>query len=159
MYDDLARTQHLPPLEWFVVHAVIPSVLLTFALQNHSTVQRAPQRPAYTEFVWLPVIDGPWMGGPVSDRFPSLIWMPRAVYPTAMVRVGIEGYVRLKALVDTRGRVVRSSVLVLHATDSRFVEPARAALADAVFRPESAGGPRMEYWVTMTIEFRARFRG
>ena len=29
MYDDLARTQNPPPLEWFVVHAVIPSLVLT----------------------------------------------------------------------------------------------------------------------------------
>src|SRR6266511_5887557 len=94
--DLLARTQNLPPLEWFVVHAVIPSVLLTFALQNHATVQAAPQLPAYAGFVLLPVIEEPWVGGPVPDRFPLLISMPRAEYPGAMTREGLEGYVRLK---------------------------------------------------------------
>jgi len=33
MYDDLARTQQPPPLEWFVVRAVIPSVALTLVLR------------------------------------------------------------------------------------------------------------------------------
>src|SRR2546426_656795 len=33
MYDDLARTQNPPPLEWFVVHAVIPSLALTLFMQ------------------------------------------------------------------------------------------------------------------------------
>ncbi len=158
MYDDLARTQNLPPLEWFVVHAVIPSVLLTFALQNHATVQAAPQLPAYAGFVLLPVIEEPWVGGPVPDRFPLLISMPRAEYPGAMTREGLEGYVRLKALVDTRGLVVRSSIVILHATDSRFVEPARTALADVVFHPVWAEGSRIGYWVTMTIAFRPTFQ-
>ncbi|HEY3219513.1 MAG TPA: energy transducer TonB [Gemmatimonadales bacterium] len=32
MYDDLARTQNPPPLEWFVVHAIIPSLVLTLIM-------------------------------------------------------------------------------------------------------------------------------
>ena len=159
MYDDLARTQNPAPLEWFVVHAVIPSILVTLALQMHSTVQGAPQLPAYGEFVWLPVIEAPWVGGPVPDRFPLLVSMPRVVYPAAMVRGGIEGYVRLKALVDARGRVSRSSIGTLHATDSRFVEPARKALIQAVFRPARSAGVRIGYWMTMTIAFRPPLRG
>lgn len=33
MHDDLARSQRASPLEWFVANMVIPSVLVTFALQ------------------------------------------------------------------------------------------------------------------------------
>ena len=135
MYDDLARSQNPAPLEWFVVHAVIPSILVTLALHVHPTIQSAPQLPAYAEFVWLPVIEEPSVPG------------------------GIEGYVRLKALVDSRGRVSRSSIVTLHATDSRFVLPAQKALIQAVFLPAGAAGVRIGYWVTITIAFRAPFGG
>ncbi len=50
MYDDLARTQNLPPLEWFVVHAVIPSLIVTLVLQVGVTrgAQPATHAPNYT---------------------------------------------------------------------------------------------------------------
>src|SRR6266550_2347666 len=158
MYDDLARTQNPAPLEWLVVHALIPSILVTLALQAHPTVPGAPQLAAYPEYVML-VVEEPWVGGPVPDRFPLLISMPRAEYPAALVRGGIEGYVRLRALVDARGRVSRSSIVTLHATDSRFVVPAQKALSQAVFRPAQSAGARIGCWVTMTIVFRPPFRG
>jgi len=41
MYDDLARTQNPTPLEWFVVHAVIPSVLVTAAFHWNSPIATA----------------------------------------------------------------------------------------------------------------------
>ena len=47
MYDDLARTQNLPPLERFVVHALIPTVLVTAALHWSPAVPAAPQEPTY----------------------------------------------------------------------------------------------------------------
>ncbi len=159
MYDDLARTQNPAPLEWLVVHALIPSILVTLALQAHPTVPGAPRLAAYPEYVMLVVEEPPLVGGPVPDRFPLLISMPRAEYPAAMVREGIEGYVRLRALVDGRGRVSRSSIVTLHATDSRFVVPAQKALSRAVFRPAQSAGARIGYWVTMTIAFRPPFRG
>ena len=144
MYDDLARTQNSPPLEWLVVHAVIPTVLVTFVLQAPHPVPTAwPLRTAW-EYNML-VIEEPRIGRPA--------WMPHAVYPTGLVPERIEGYVRLKALVDTRGLVMRSSISILHATDARFVEPARTALAAARFRPTWFGGERIGYVVTMTIVF------
>src|SRR6266550_4416568 len=36
MYDDLARAQNPTPLEWFVVHAVIPSLALTLLMHMPS---------------------------------------------------------------------------------------------------------------------------
>src|SRR6266550_6411074 len=36
MYDDLARAQNPTPLEWFVVHAVIPSLALTLLMHTPS---------------------------------------------------------------------------------------------------------------------------
>ena len=153
MYDDLARSQQPSPLEWFVVNALIPTVLVSFALQNIGA-SSAPAEPAgYPEFVILPVIEEPWVAWAVPDAFPLLVRIPHARYPADMARSGVRGYVRLKALVTIYGRVSRSSVLILHATDWRFIPAARTAIAGAVFRPATLDDARIAYWVTMTIAF------
>ena len=150
MYDDLARTQTPTPLERFVVHAVIPSVLLTAALHwQPAGGAAAPTRPV--------AIDGFFIvcGFPppaIPDVFPTLVRMPPPVYPDAMRRSGIEGRVVLRALVSTRGRVYPSSILVLRTTDVQFVAPARQALRDALFRPARLGGARIEAWITIGID-------
>ena len=157
MYDDLARTQNLPPLERFVVHAVIPSVLLTAALHWSPAVPVALDEPAYVMI--CPGIDpliepwAPWPG-PIPDVFPTLVTMPEPAYPDAMRRAGIEGRVVLKALVNTRGRVVPSSILVLRSTDPEFSTPAVLALSAARFRPARLAGARIEAWVTIAVDFK-----
>ena len=150
MYDDLARTQNPTPLEWFVVHAVIPSVLVTAALHWSPDVLATPIEPTYT--IVCPLTESV-PGGPVLDVFPVLIRMPRAAYPEAMRRAGIQGRVVLRALVSTDGRVYRSSILVLRATHVQFVVPAREALSAALFRPGWFGGRRMDAWITIAIDF------
>jgi TonB family protein len=86
------------------------------------------------------------------DVFPTLVRMPRPVYPDAMRRTGLEGRVVLKALVNRRGRVYPSSILVLRTTDVQFVAAARQALIAAVFRPARLGGARLEAWITIGID-------
>ena len=152
MYDDLARTQNPTRLEWFVVHAVIPSVLLTAALHWTPAAQAARQ-PAPTGVCLCslsPIVEP--AAGPLPDVFPTLVRMPRAKYPAALRRVGIEGRVVFKALVNTRGHVYPSSILVLRTTDVAFVAPARQALRDALFRPARLGGARIEAWITIGID-------
>jgi len=150
MYDDLARTQNPTLLEWFVVHAVIPSVLVTAALHWSPDVLATPIEPTYT--IVCPLTERV-PGGPVLDVFPVLIRMPRAAYPEAMRRSGVQGRVVLRALVSTLGRVYPSSILVLRATHVQFVVPAREALSAALFRPGWFGGRRMDAWITIAIDF------
>ena len=150
MYDDLARTENPTPLEWFVVHAVIPSVLVTAALHWSPDVLATPIEPTYT--IACPLTESV-PGGPVLDVFPVLIRMPRAAYPEAMRRAGVQGRVVLRALVSTDGRVYPSSILVLRATHVQFVVPAREALSAALFRPGWFGGQRMDAWITIAIDF------
>jgi hypothetical protein len=90
--------------------------------------------------------------GLIPDSFPTLVRMPRPVYPGVMWRSGIEGRVVFKALVNTRGRVYPSSILVLRTTDVEFVAPARQALRDALFRPARLEGARIEAWITIGID-------
>ena len=150
MYDDLARTQNPTPLEWFVVHAVIPSVLVTAALHWSPEILATPIEPTYT--IVCPRTER-IPGGPVLDVFPVLIRMPRATDPEAMRRSGVQGRVVLRALVSTHGRVYPSSILVLRATHVQFVVPAREALSAALFRPGWFGGQRMDAWITIAIDF------
>jgi TonB family protein len=156
MYDDLARTQNPTPLEWFVVHAVIPSVLVTAALHWSPAVPAPLKTPTYVlvcqRQMFEPVIE-PFVGGPIPDVFPVLVRMPRARYPEALLRARIEGRVVLRALVNTSGRVDSSSILVLRATHVEFIVPARRALKAALFHPGWFGGQRLNAWITIAIDF------
>src|SRR3954465_6046611 len=106
MYDDLARTQNPTPLEWFVLPAVIPSVLVTTAL-HWSPAVPAPLEESTYVLVCQPIepIIEPFIGGAIPDVFPVLVRMPQAQHPAALRRAGIAGRVVLKALVNMRGRV------------------------------------------------------
>ncbi|HXG97458.1 MAG TPA: TonB family protein [Gemmatimonadales bacterium] len=150
MYDDLARTQNPAPLEWLVVHAVIPSVLVTAALHWQPAVGAAAPTPpvAIDGFVMVCGYSPPL----IPDLFPTLVRMPRPTYPESMRRSGIEGRVVVKAVVNTRGRVYPSSILVLRTTHVQFVAPARQALAAAVFHPARLGRARVEAWITIGID-------
>src|SRR5258705_10609207 len=154
MYDDLARTQNPTAVEWFVVHAVIPSVLVTAALHWSPAVPAPLEKPTYVLVCQTiePVIE-PLVGGPIPDVFPVLLRMPRARYPAALLRAQIEGRVVLRALVNTSGRVDSSSILVMRATRVEFVVPARQALQAALFRPGWFAGQRLDAWITIAIDF------
>jgi len=149
MYEDLARSQNPTRLEWFVIHALIPSVLVTAAL-HWSAEAPATRHERIDWTICCPVIEP----GPIVDVFPTLIRMPRPAYPEWMRRSEIEGRVVLRALVSTRGRVYPSSILVLQATHVQFVVPAREALIAALFRPGWFGGQRIDAWVTIGMDFK-----
>jgi len=155
MYDDLARTQRPSPLEWFVVNAVIPTLVVTLALQVTSPRRASPPTNPADDNVrgWLFTVCGMPPLGRIPDVFPTLVRMPRPVYPDAMRRAGIEGRVVLRALVNTSGRVDSSSILVMRATRVEFVVPARQALQAALFRPGWFGGQRLDAWITIAIDF------
>src|SRR5712691_10411105 len=73
MYDDLARTQNLPPLERFVVHAVIPSLVVTLALQLAASRRMAPLRILATplrQVEYVLFADQPVEGRSVPEQFP-----------------------------------------------------------------------------------------
>ena len=151
MYDDLARTQNPTAVEWFVLHAVIPSVIVTAAFHWKPPLATALSTATSVErFVTVCVITPPPL---IPDVFPTLVRMPRPVYPEAMRRAGIEGRVVVRALVNTRGRVDSSSILVMRATHVAFAVPARQALKAALFRPGWFGGQRLDAWITIAIDF------
>ena len=161
MYDELARAQKPGYLERFVVNALIPSVVLTFALHEPAAAH-ASRLPPLAPFSVAPfvLITPICICEPIlmdlPDIFPVLVSMPHVVYPPGMRRSGVEGRVRLKALVNAAGRVESTSVLVLRTTDSRFIAPARQALLAARFRPAWADGKQIPAWITVFIDFTLR---
>jgi TonB family protein len=144
MYDDLARTQRPSALEWFVLNAVIPSVILTLALQPGSSELLPETFPRAEEVE-------EYRGSSISDAFPLLIRMPRPVYPELMRRHHVDGRVVLRALVNPEGRVEPASITAPRATDGAFVAPAARALELALFIPARFGGHAGAAWVTITI--------
>ena len=123
---------------------MIPSVLLTLVLQAWGATPAA-RTPAVMEEV------GP--RDPRPDPFPILLRMPRPVYPVIMLRAGIDGRVVVQALVNAEGRVEAASILVRQATHVEFIQPARQALAAALFRPGRFGGKAGAAWIVIAIDF------
>lgn len=152
MYEDLARSQRQSPIEWVVLNVMVPSVALTFFMQLQSAGCEfaAPSAGRLREEITYEVI--PVVTPPAPAASPVLVSLRRPDYPPAMRRAGAEGRVVLRAVVDTRGRVRRSSIEVLQTTDSQFDAPSRQAVGSAVFWPARAG-QAIEAWVTMAIEF------
>src|SRR5881394_3783692 len=102
MYDHVVRAQRPSALEWLVVNALIPTVLMTFVLHAVRITRVAPLShvDCYTGFLFPP--DGFKPGGPVPDVFPVLIHMPEPAYPKSLRRAGIQDRVILRAVVNTR---------------------------------------------------------
>ena len=152
MYDDLARTQQPTPFEWFVVNAVIPSVVLSLALWSPPAPAAQPTVISDHGFMVMPC---EWSGcvGPIADTFPTLIRMPQPVYPTRLRRAGVEDHVVLRALVNTNGRVDSASILIVHATSTPLAMSARQALMSALYRPGRFGGRPIAAWISIAIDF------
>ncbi len=153
MYDDLARAQRPSALEWLVVHALIPSVLVTFALHwpHFRKERRSPEVTTAAGFLVPP--EGLQPGDPVPDAFPVLLRMPDPDYPKLLRRSRIEDRVLLRALVTPDGRVDSVSIIAVQAIYPAFVASARQALSRARFRPARFGGRPGAAWITILIDF------
>jgi TonB family protein len=239
MYDDLARTQRPSLLEWLVVNALIPSVLVSSAripsgdtvkavssavsITAHVAVgiaalvgttrtgQSDPIRPLEKTIFFQPVapidhhrltIPGPiilpapdtrsvavpltlttagivpktgapatWLPsaggeGVTSDEGnawsvlpeaqPEVLTGPLPAYPELLRQTGLQGRVVLEAVVDTTGRIVPQSILLVSATNPGFVAPARQALAATLFRPAMTGGKPVRMRVRIPYDFTSR---
>ncbi|PYP15426.1 MAG: hypothetical protein DMD54_12120 [Gemmatimonadetes bacterium] len=158
MYDDLERSQRPSHLEWLVVNVVIPSVLVTFALHarpDHAgLVVSATQGPICVFGVIG--VDHPLshaLNAPIPDFYPQVVSMARPAYPPGFRRAGIEGRVFLRALVETSGRVRGSSIDVVQSPRVEFNDPARRALAAALFKPARLAGQPIAAWITIAVNF------
>lgn len=92
----------------------------------------------------------------LSEQPADILTGPIPVYPELLRQAGVQGRVVLEAVVDTTGRVLAPSILVVSATNPGFVAPARQALLTTLFRPAMVGGRPVPMRVRIPYEFTIR---
>jgi len=92
----------------------------------------------------------------VSDAQPEVLTGPLPVYPELLRQAGVQGEVLLEAVVDTTGRVLAPSIVVIAATHPGFVAAARQALLTTLFRPAMVGGRAVPTRVRLPYAFAIR---
>jgi len=88
------------------------------------------------------------------DRTPRVIKQGRLEYPFELKRNRIEGMVRLKVIIDERGRVRVSEVL--DASHREFVKAAVQAAEDSVFESPTRNGEKVKAYYILPIRFSLR---
>jgi TonB family protein len=159
MYEDLARSQRPSPLEWLVVNMILPTVLVTFAMQVQSSPPARPRVRHNPVICVLPVLgldERLARFGPIPDFFPKLLSMPRPEYRPFLGTFVHQPRVFLRALVEPDGSVSPSSIVIVQSPDPEFNEPARRALMAAVFQPARLDGNRLAAWITIAVTFNVR---
>lgn len=79
-------------------------------------------------------------------------YAPKPDYPSSARRAGIEGQVRLRALVDENGRVKLVEIVQGSGNDALDAS-ARKTLKKWRFSPAEVNGKRLEKWCILTIKF------
>ena len=92
----------------------------------------------------------------LSEQPADILTGPIPVYPELLRQAGVQGRVVLEAVVDTTGRVLAPSILVVSATNPGFVASARQALLTTLFRPALVGGRPVRMRVRIPYEFTIR---
>jgi TonB family protein len=86
-----------------------------------------------------------------------LIWHPEPRYPPIAERMGLEGRVLLRFVIDTTGRVDKSSIEVLETTEEQFTSPARESVARAKFQPARLSGNPVRQLAEESVRFVVRY--
>jgi periplasmic protein TonB len=86
-----------------------------------------------------------------------LISQPEPRYPSMAERIGLEGRVLLRFVIDTTGRVDKSSIEVLETTEDQFTRPAVDAVSRARFRPAVLSGNAVRQLAEESIRFVIRY--
>ena len=86
-----------------------------------------------------------------------LISQPEPRYPPIAEKIGLEGRVLIRFVIDTTGRVDKASIEVLETTEEQFTPPARDAVARARFRPALLSGTPVPQLAEESIRFVIRY--
>ena len=97
-------------------------------------------------------ISGQGPVGQVASR-PEPVRAPRPLYPGSARRRGVEGWVRVRFLVDEQGRVRDLSVVQANPS-GLFDRAVLQTLPNWRFRPGTISGRPVSTWVETTIEFK-----
>lgn len=86
------------------------------------------------------------------DQLPMTVFRMKPLYPFRAKRLGIEGSVSVKFLVDAAGRVSRVTILESN-PPGIFDESVLKALPSWKFTPGELGGNAVNTWVSTVIQF------
>lgn len=86
------------------------------------------------------------------DAVPSVVGQPRPVYPYRARRRNIEGWVKIRFLVDHGGRVHDLTILAA-SPKGVFDDAVKDAVPRWRFRPGKKAGRAVDVWVETTIQF------
>jgi TonB family protein len=78
---------------------------------------------------------------------------PAPQYPAALASVGLEGRVSLEFVIDTSGKVERTSIKVLESTHPAFEAAARSAIAGSLFRPARVSAVAVRQLSRQSVRF------
>jgi periplasmic protein TonB len=97
--------------------------------------------------------------GPMDERFvdrPIFAFpgTPGPRYPDGLRRIGVEGRVVVRFIVDTAGRVERNSIQKVSADHDAFFDAVVRSLTDARFQPAESNGRRVRQLAERSYEFR-----
>jgi len=112
--------------------------------------------PIYSGAVTTPGAGHGVPGVPLTEEHAEVVSGPLPVYPELLRQAGLQGSVVLEAVVDTTGRVMVPSILVVSTTNPGFVAAARRALLATLFRPATVGGQSVQMRVRIPYEFAIR---
>lgn len=88
------------------------------------------------------------------DRTPRVVRRGRIEYPFELKRERIEGFVKLKVIIDERGRVQVAEVL--DASHRAFVKSAVDAAEDSVFESPTRNGEKVKAFYILPFNFSIR---
>lgn len=95
------------------------------------------------------------LDSPVKATLAKLRFAPPygPLYPANLRARGIQGHVIARVLVDSKGRAVRNSIVIVGATDPAFGEAVRLWLQRASFNPATLEGRIVHQRITVPVTF------
>jgi protein TonB len=92
----------------------------------------------------------------VVEEPPVLLEHPRPRFPELLRQAGLEGRVLIEAVVDTLGRVERSTVRVIESAHPLFEAEARAVVLGSRYRPARSGTRAVRVRIIVPVVFGIR---
>ena len=129
------------------------------------TASPSPARSPMAAAEPAPVREGKGQGAAQQDGYeigqvdvrPEALGQSLPAYPRKARRMGIEGWVKVRFLVNTEGRVQRLKI-VEESPSGVFHKTVMTTVPDWRFMPAKKGGKAVDVWVEQTIKFKMEKR-
>jgi len=89
----------------------------------------------------------------VVQEKPERLAGPQPVYPPLLQQAGIQGVVRVEAIIDTTGRVEPNSVRVVESPNPGFDQAAKTVVLKSLYRPARVYGRAVRVLIQQPINF------